>query len=80
MAALVLRILGCVVPLQPIDLPGIRAYRAPPRPCRTGLRTHRRAHRNPLSAVGIAVSAIAQVLGAIMLRKTGRRVSTGVLP
>lgn len=67
MAALVLRILGCVVPLQPIDVPGIRAYRAPPRPRRTGLRTHRRAHRNPLPAVGIAASAIALMLGVIML-------------
>ncbi|WP_162834492.1 hypothetical protein [Amycolatopsis circi] len=70
-AALVLGILGCVLPLLPIDLTGIRAYLALPfglagLACGLvgviGQRTGK-----PVSAVGIAVSAIALVLGVIML-------------
>ena len=70
-AALVLGLLGCVVPLLPIDLSGIRAYLALPfglagLTCGivglVGQRTGK-----PLSATGVAVSAIALVLGVIML-------------
>ncbi|GAA1020409.1 hypothetical protein GCM10009565_08970 [Amycolatopsis albidoflavus] len=70
-AALILGILGCVLPLLPIDLTGIRAYLALPfglagLACGlVGVIGRRTA--KPVSAVGIAVSAIALVLGMIML-------------
>ncbi|MFB9925426.1 hypothetical protein ACFORO_03790 [Amycolatopsis halotolerans] len=70
-AALVLGLLGCVLPLLPIDLSGIRAYLALPfglagLACGlVGVIGRRTA--KPLSAVGIAVSAIALILGMIML-------------
>lgn len=70
-AALVLGVLGCVVPLLPIDLSGIRAYLALPfgvagLTCGLVGVIGRRTGK-PVSAVGIAVSAIALVLGVIML-------------
>ncbi|MBN9744646.1 hypothetical protein DMP23_26800 [Amycolatopsis sp. A1MSW2902] len=69
--SLVLGVLGCVVPLLPIDLTGIRAYLALPFGLAglafglvgvVGRRTGK-----PVSGVGIGVSAIALVLGVIML-------------
>ncbi|MCG3757201.1 hypothetical protein [Amycolatopsis sp. Poz14] len=70
-SSLVLGVLGCVVPLLPIDLTGIRAYLALPFGLAglafglvgvVGRRTGK-----PVSGVGIGVSAIALVLGVIML-------------
>ncbi|MFD2472747.1 hypothetical protein [Amycolatopsis silviterrae] len=70
-AALVLGLLGCVVPLLPIDLTGIRAYLALPfglagLACGIAGLVGRRTGK-PLSATGVAVSAIALVLGVVML-------------
>ncbi|MGV9293122.1 hypothetical protein [Amycolatopsis sp. NPDC003676] len=70
-AALVLGLLGCVLPLLPIDLSGIRAYLALPfglagLACGlVGVIGRRTA--KPLSAAGIAISTIAVLLGVIML-------------
>ncbi|ATY09994.1 hypothetical protein CU254_05590 [Amycolatopsis sp. AA4] len=70
-AALVLGILGCVVPLLPIDLSGVRAYVALPfgfagLACGlVGVIGRRTA--KPLSGVGLGASALALVLGVIML-------------
>ncbi|WP_409182863.1 hypothetical protein F9C11_41890 [Amycolatopsis sp. VS8301801F10] len=70
-AALVLGVLGCVVPLLPIDLTGIRAYLAFPfgvagLTCGLVGVVGRRTGK-PVSAAGIAISAIALVFGVVML-------------
>ncbi|SFP22160.1 hypothetical protein [Amycolatopsis rubida] len=69
--SLVLGVLGCVVPLLPIDLTGVRAYLALPfglagLACGLAGVVGRRTGK-PVSGVGIGVSAIALVLGVIML-------------
>ncbi|MBO0840893.1 MAG: hypothetical protein J2O49_08745 [Sciscionella sp.] len=69
--ALMLGIAGCVVPLLPIDLTGVRAFVAfPPAVLGAvcgivGLATPRRG--KPIAVIGLVLCLVAFVLGTIML-------------
>lgn len=70
-AALVLGLLGCVLPLLPVDLTGVRAYVPFPFGLAglvlgvLGCVGHRRG--KPLAAIGVALSVLALALGMIMV-------------
>jgi hypothetical protein len=70
-AAVILGLLGCVLPLLPIDLTGVRAYVALPLALPglvlavVGCAGHRRG--KPLAVAGAVLSALALLLGVAML-------------
>ncbi|WP_133806143.1 hypothetical protein [Kribbella caucasensis] len=70
-AAVILGLLGCVVPLLPINLDNLRAYTPFPFGLPglvlaiVGCTGHRRG--KPLAAVGAILSVLALILGAIMV-------------
>lgn len=70
-AAVILGLLGCVLPLLPIDLTGVRPYLGVPFGL-AGLATAAvgctgRRRGKPLAAVGVILSAVALLLAAVMV-------------